>query len=170
MKVRQFYQAILRSITFFQKHPMILTKANKTKQIRLLLVVAVCLASNLHMEFSKAQSREIVSNPTPGHRQIPEKAVLGKAQMQQQNVVLINGRSWMMSPGASVRDERNMLTNITALYQMKLIRFTSNPQGMVDKIWILDHMESSDKSLDANGVNRPGIIKEKINELIDLVF
>lgn len=117
-----------------------------------------------------AQNAGAVQNATPGHRKIPPAARLGQAQMQQQNVLSIDGVTWLMSPGATVRDDRNMLTSITALHKIRSVRFTANSQGMVEKVWILSAEEATDEALDNAGVERPNLLQNTVRSVLNTLF
>ena len=139
-------------------------------------LVGVLLIMSLTLvvpDISYAQNHsngQMTPNSTPGHRQIPSTAVLGQMQTRQANVVAINGTDWLVSPGATVRNERNLLTNLTALYSQRVVRYTVNSQGMVDKIWILDEQESSYNALENAGVEQPSRVRQLVNDLLNALF
>lgn len=149
---------------------MTLTSPGKASSIRMIAMVLALQGGFAVVPVVHAQNVDATQNATPGHRKIPAAARLGQAQMQQQNVLSIDGTAWLMSPGATVRDDRNMLTNINALYQVRAVRYTANPQGMLDKVWILSADESTDEALDNAGVERPNLIRDTVRGVLNTLF
>lgn len=136
------------------------------------LIVAFCMTFGVSdTSYAQNQSNaQIAPNATPGHRQIPSAARLGQMQARQANVVAIDGTDWMLSPGATVRNERNLLTNITALYSVTTVRYTVNAQGMVDRVWLLDEQENTYSALENAGVEQPSFLRRLISDVFNSLF
>lgn len=111
---------------------------------RSLAVVTFSLLSATVAPLSQADdsaSAGVMRAPAPGHRLIPAAAHLARMQLVDAGMVLVDGRQWLISPGASVRSERNLLVTRDALAEQRVVRFTSSSQGYIDKVWILDATE-----------------------------
>lgn len=138
-----------------------------------LLIGTFALLSTAFAPLGHAQdsaSAGVMRAPAPGHRLIPPGAHLARMQLVDPGMVLVDGQQWLISPGASVRSERNLLVTRDALVEQRVVRFTSSPQGYVDKVWILDATEIEvAKQQDSSG-GAAGVLEDLANTLLNAVL
>lgn len=74
-------------------------------------------------------------------RTLPANSLVGVMEPPMLGVVQISGQTLTLSPAAQIRDARNMLVMPTAVTAAVPVRFTVDPSGAVQRIWILTAAE-----------------------------
>lgn len=94
--------------------------------------------------FSGIASAEQVGAPSV-IRTIPDDIFWGKATYEALGFVNIAGRTFQFAPNILVRDERNVLVTQYDLLSRpdgRLVRFSVNRFGMVERLWLLTDAEA----------------------------
>jgi hypothetical protein len=76
-------------------------------------------------------------------RPIPADARRGTIRHLQEMIVEIDGKSARLAPGAQIRDAANRVVVPAAVPAGALVRYTVNPQGHVQRVWILTPYEAA---------------------------
>jgi nitrous oxide reductase accessory protein NosL len=76
-------------------------------------------------------------------RSIPEDAKRATMSHVQGMIVELNGKRTQLAAGAQIRDASNRIVLPTALPAESLVRFTTDMQGQVWRIWILSPQEAA---------------------------
>ncbi len=78
-------------------------------------------------------------------RQFPPSALRGVLQVTQSPEVLLNGVPARLSPGARLKDGRNMLwLPATLSGENLLVNYVRDPQGLLHEVWILTNAEAQE--------------------------
>lgn len=104
-----------------------------------LLLVASSFAS-----FSGMANSQQLAQPSV-IRTIPDDIFWGKASYEALGFVSIAGRTFQFAPNILVRDERNLLVTQYDLLSRpngRLVRFSINRFGMVERLWLLTDDEA----------------------------
>ncbi|MDO9217085.1 MAG: hypothetical protein Q7U14_07415 [Lacisediminimonas sp.] len=87
-------------------------------------------------------------------RTFPVKALRGKLVVQMPPDVQLDGNADRLSPGARIRDPRNMLVMSGALVgQPLVVNYLRDGTGLIHEVWILTADEAAEK--------RPGATPER---------
>ncbi len=133
--------------------------------------VAIALLFSISTSFAVAQTAVAPpSMETPGFRQIPPQALVATMRMNSMQEVVVNGTSMPVSPGATVRNAQNLFTNVTALSEPQTVRYLVNPQGMVQRVWILAPGESTNEALATSDAQQPDAFIGLLQTLLGLLF
>ena len=100
----------------------------------------------------ESAAEQMINRPTPPPvvpagpvvgmlRTLPANSLIGVMEPPSLGVVQISGQTLSLSPAAQIRDERNMLVMPTAIPAAVPVRFTVDPSGAVQRIWILTAAE-----------------------------
>ena len=76
-------------------------------------------------------------------RAIPAEAKVGEMTPPWQGTVRIGDQTLLLAPGAQIRNEANMIVLPTAIQQSLLVRYQTDMQGAVSRIWILTAAEAA---------------------------
>ncbi|MBC7547088.1 MAG: hypothetical protein H7224_00370 [Polaromonas sp.] len=75
-------------------------------------------------------------------RQLPKAALLGRMVVQQPPVILLNGQTAQLSPGARIRNADNTLAmSGTLIGQALPVKYLLDSTGLVQQVWILTDIE-----------------------------
>lgn len=81
-----------------------------------------------------------------GERGFPAKALRGTLVVQAPPEVLLDGRADRLSPGARIRDTRNLLTLSASLVGHELnVNYVRDGAGLIHEVWILTPEEAAQK-------------------------
>lgn len=81
-----------------------------------------------------------------GARAFPAKALRGTLAVQTPPVVLLDGNADRLSPGARIRDSRNMLAMSGALVGQTLpVNYLRDGAGLIHEVWVLTPEEAAEK-------------------------
>jgi hypothetical protein len=84
-------------------------------------------------------------------RTFPAKALRGTLVVQAPPEILLDGKTDRLSPGARIRDARNMLAMSGALTgQALVVNYLRDSTGLVHEVWILTPDEAAEKRAGAN--------------------
>jgi hypothetical protein len=75
-------------------------------------------------------------------RALPEAARKGRMQPPANGQVQIDGKTYALSPGAQIRNELNMIVMPTMVQVPVTVRFTTDMNGLVQRVWILSVAEA----------------------------
>ncbi len=76
-------------------------------------------------------------------RSIPAEAKQGQIRHLQEMIVSIDGVQQRLAPGAQIRDQHNRLVVPTAVPAGAQVRYLTNSEGMVRRVWILTPAEAA---------------------------
>lgn len=76
-------------------------------------------------------------------RNIPAEAKRAEMRHLQEMVVELNGTPVRLAAAAQIRDQSNRIVMPASLSQPALVRYTTDPQGQVMRIWMLTPAEAS---------------------------
>ena len=76
-------------------------------------------------------------------RSIPAEAKRAELRHLQEMVVELNGTPVRLAAAAQIRDQSNRIVVPASLTQPALVKYTTDPQGQVSRIWILTPEEVS---------------------------
>ena len=76
-------------------------------------------------------------------RTLPPEAQRGWIRHQQDMTVTLSGRPMRLAPGAQIRDAANRIVLPAALPADALVKFTVDPAGHVNRVWILTDAEAA---------------------------
>lgn len=100
----------------------------------------------VHQEHVVAQSVNTVQPEQIVKRSFPPGTMRGKLIVQQPPVVTLNGVPDRLSPGARIRNERNMLTLSAGLVGLELtVNYRRDAAGLIHDVWIVTALEAADK-------------------------
>ncbi len=76
-------------------------------------------------------------------RTVPASAKRGEMRHVQDMIVQIDQKQARLSPGAQVRDIHNRLVLPTAIPSGSIVKYQTDAQGMVHRVWILTPQEAA---------------------------
>ena len=77
-------------------------------------------------------------------RQFPKNALRGNLVVIAAPAITLDGKPDRLSPGARIRDAKNMLVmNGTLIGQTLVVNYTRESAGMVHEVWILNAAEAA---------------------------
>lgn len=76
-------------------------------------------------------------------RTLPNESKTGEMQPPRDGQVEISGRTYLLSPGAVVRNELNMMVMPLMVQAPVKVRFMTDPMGAVNRVWILSAAEAA---------------------------
>jgi hypothetical protein len=87
-------------------------------------------------------------------RQFPDAALRGMLEVTQPPQILINGRVELLSPGARIKGQNNLIVmSGTLVGQRVLVNYVRNLQGQIQDVWILSAIEAQQKRKGMDSTN-----------------
>ncbi len=84
-------------------------------------------------------------------RTFPAKALRGTLAVQAPPDILLDGKADRLSPGARIRDTRNMLAmSATLAGQTLVVNYLRDGAGLVHEVWVLTPEEAAEKRAGTN--------------------
>lgn len=74
-------------------------------------------------------------------RTLPAESKIGEMSPPQNGQVLIDGQTYPLAPGATVRNELNMMMPPMMVQAPVKVRFMTDTMGAVNRVWILSAAE-----------------------------
>ena len=75
-------------------------------------------------------------------RTLPTESKMGVMRPPSQGQVIIDGKTYMLSPGVQIRDERNTIVFQTMVQSAVKVRYQTDSIGAVHRVWILSAAEA----------------------------
>jgi hypothetical protein len=85
----------------------------------------------------------VAANATAQLRTIPKEALRGQLTHVTQNIVIVNGQSMRLAPGALIYAQNNLTIVPTEVPSNSLVEYTLDRNGDLFKVWILTQDEAA---------------------------
>lgn len=104
--------------------------------------LVTAIVSSIVNSISDGMSNPAPEMPTMGIvRALPEESLVGEMQPPWQGQVQIDGKTYLLSPGAQIRNELNMIVLPSMVQAPVKVRYQTDLTGAVHRVWILSAVE-----------------------------